>query len=291
VDQQQFADILNKPAMDSNGDPTDMTLRDLLSTHSKELEINDQIVAQAEADAAKCGYETRQFYTLAVDERGKPVLNTAADEDILASQNTIHPEQNRVFSIRELMRFLSIPEDFKWDSRELTDLNSLSAPEKVEFLKQHELNIRKCLGEAVPTEVFRSIAKSIFELDQRVVLKEKSVKDIIRNFNLTDKGNLVNFIDKNINDFPAASKIAELANSERNEDAAYYTSQDVAFTLLSDLPEFKSKKALSILEPAVGVGNFLPILFHKYKHIDKVKLDLIDINSQNIDILKHFLKK
>ena len=63
VDQQQFADILNKPAMDSNGDPTDMTLRDLLSTHSKELEINDQIVAQAEADAPKSGYETRQFYT------------------------------------------------------------------------------------------------------------------------------------------------------------------------------------------------------------------------------------
>lgn len=89
VDQQQFADILNKPAMDSNGDPTDMTLRDLLSTHSKELEINDQIVAQAEADAAKSGYETRQFYTLAVDERGKPVLNTAADEDILASQNVL----------------------------------------------------------------------------------------------------------------------------------------------------------------------------------------------------------
>jgi len=224
-------------------------------------------------------------------EWGKNAPCVHTRNDILASQNTIHPEQNRVFSIRELMRFLSIPEDFKWDSRELTDLNSLSAPEKVEFLKQHELNIRKCLGEAVPTEVFRSIAKSIFELDQRVVLKEKSVKDIIRNFNLTDKGNLVNFIDKNINDFPAASKIAELANSERNEDAAYYTSQDVAFTLLSDLPEFKSKKVLSILEPAVGVGNFLPILFHKYKHIDKVKLDLIDINSQNIDILKHFLKK
>jgi hypothetical protein len=89
VDQQQFADILNKPAMDSNGDPTDMTLRDLLSTHSKELEINDQIVAQAEADAAKSGYETRQFYTLAVDEQGKPVLNTASDEDILASENVL----------------------------------------------------------------------------------------------------------------------------------------------------------------------------------------------------------
>lgn len=89
VDNQQFADILNKPATDSNGDTTDTTLRDLLSTASKELEINDQIIAQAESDAPKSGYETRQFYTLAVDEQGKPILNTADEEDILASQNIL----------------------------------------------------------------------------------------------------------------------------------------------------------------------------------------------------------
>jgi len=89
VDQQQFADILNKPATDANGDPSNMTLRELLSTHNKELEINDQIVAQAEADAPKSGYETRQFYTLAVDEQGKPVLNTADENTILASENML----------------------------------------------------------------------------------------------------------------------------------------------------------------------------------------------------------
>lgn len=89
IDNQQFADILNKPATDSNGDPTDTTLRDLLSTASKELEINDQIIAQAEADAPKSGYETRQFYTLAVDDKGKPILKTADAEDILASENTL----------------------------------------------------------------------------------------------------------------------------------------------------------------------------------------------------------
>jgi hypothetical protein len=89
TDNQQFADILNKPATDANGDPSDITLRELLSTHNKELEINDQIVAQAEADAPKSGYETRQFYTLAVDEKGKPVLNTADEVDILASENIL----------------------------------------------------------------------------------------------------------------------------------------------------------------------------------------------------------
>jgi len=80
TDSQQFADIFNKPALDANGDPSDITLRELLSTNMKELEINDNIINQAEADAPMSGYETRQFYTLAVDpESGKPVLETSGN--------------------------------------------------------------------------------------------------------------------------------------------------------------------------------------------------------------------
>lgn len=87
TDSQQFADIFNKQAVDSNGDPTNNTLRDLLSLHNKELEINDRVVQQAEADAPKSGYETRQFYTLAVDQdTGKPLLETA-DETVLLASN------------------------------------------------------------------------------------------------------------------------------------------------------------------------------------------------------------
>jgi hypothetical protein len=87
ADNQQFAEIFNQPARDANGDPMadGTTLRDLLSTHSKELQINDQVVAQAEADAPKSGYETRQFYTLAVDTQGKAVLNSADQVDLDAS--------------------------------------------------------------------------------------------------------------------------------------------------------------------------------------------------------------
>jgi hypothetical protein len=91
-DMQQFADILNQPAVDANGDPAadGTTLRDLLSTHNKELEINDQVVQQAEADAPKSGYETRQFYTLAVDPAsGKAVLNSADETDLDASNMSI----------------------------------------------------------------------------------------------------------------------------------------------------------------------------------------------------------
>ena len=90
TDSQQFADILDKPAKDANGDASNQTLRELLSTHNKELEINDAILQQAEADAGQSGYETRQFYTLAVDPiTGKPVLNTSDTSALDASITSI----------------------------------------------------------------------------------------------------------------------------------------------------------------------------------------------------------
>jgi len=73
TDNQQFSDILDKPAAEGS----DLTLRDILSTRAKELEINDRVLQQAESDAPMSGYETRQFYTLAVDAQGTPVLETA----------------------------------------------------------------------------------------------------------------------------------------------------------------------------------------------------------------------
>ncbi len=86
VDNQQFADILNQPMLDANGDPTGQTVAEVLSTKGRELEVNDSILAQAEADAPKSGYETQQFYTLSVDPNtGKPLLRTADETDIDAS--------------------------------------------------------------------------------------------------------------------------------------------------------------------------------------------------------------
>ena len=55
------------------------SLQDVLSTNAKNLQINDAILAQAEADAPLSGYETQQFYTLALDENGNPALMTVDD--------------------------------------------------------------------------------------------------------------------------------------------------------------------------------------------------------------------
>jgi hypothetical protein len=85
IDGQQFADILDQKATNADGTESDTTLRDLLSTKGKEYEINDAMLAQAEADAPLSGYETRQFYTLAVDVQGNPILRTTDEDDIDAS--------------------------------------------------------------------------------------------------------------------------------------------------------------------------------------------------------------
>jgi hypothetical protein len=95
TDSQQFSQLFSQPVLDSNGDATNTTLKELLSTYNNELAINDQLIAQAEDDAPKSGYETRQFYTLSVDSKGVPVLNTADEDDIDASSmgSSIHASQ------------------------------------------------------------------------------------------------------------------------------------------------------------------------------------------------------
>ena len=83
ADSQQYKDIFDKPVSDDS----DLTLREILSTQNKALEINDSLIAQAEADAAKSGYETQHLYTLAVDLNGNASLETAAAIDVDASND------------------------------------------------------------------------------------------------------------------------------------------------------------------------------------------------------------
>ncbi len=64
------------------------------------------------------------------DKEG-PCVHTR--NDILSSQNTVHPAENRVFSIRELMLMMSIPENFQWTNTSIEKLNKLSFLEKKMF--------------------------------------------------------------------------------------------------------------------------------------------------------------
>ena len=76
VDSQEFKEILDLPAEDDAGN----TLRDLLSTYDKEMQINDAVVAQAEVDAAKSGYNTSHYFSLQLDANGNTeVVDTDSD--------------------------------------------------------------------------------------------------------------------------------------------------------------------------------------------------------------------
>lgn len=88
TDSQQFADILDQPATDANGNPSDQTLRELLSAQGVSLQINEAVLNQAEADAPQSGFETRHFYTLAIDpNNGYPIIETADQMELDASNN------------------------------------------------------------------------------------------------------------------------------------------------------------------------------------------------------------
>ena len=117
--------------------------------------------------------------------------------DILASQNTVHPNDNRVFSIRELMLMMTIPNDFKWSNKEFETLNNLSNVQKKEFLKQEELNIRHCIGEAVPTKIFEQIAQNIKKVLNQKILSINEINKIVDEYNLQDSSNLKIFIKMN----------------------------------------------------------------------------------------------
>lgn len=60
VDTQEFKEILDKDSGADDGS----TLRDVLSTYQRNIEINDQIIRQAEEDAEQSGYKTQHFFVV-----------------------------------------------------------------------------------------------------------------------------------------------------------------------------------------------------------------------------------
>lgn len=113
--------------------------------------VNGKIVLNKKKSANK--------YTRTYFDRVAPCVLTR--NDILSSQSTIHPVEDRVFSIRELMRMMTIPDSFKWTKYTLDELNDMTLDEKQKVLKKEERNIRQSIGESVPTNIFYQIAKNI----------------------------------------------------------------------------------------------------------------------------------
>jgi hypothetical protein len=108
VDSQEYNDILNKIELDADGESTGSTLRDLLSTYQKELEVTNKVVEQAEAEVPESGYDTSKYYVVPTDSAGKPLepkghnadsTLVTADSDVQdASSTRISPDNTRAYS-------------------------------------------------------------------------------------------------------------------------------------------------------------------------------------------------
>ena len=83
VDSQEFKDIIGDSA-------TTGTVANYMSTYNREKTINDQIVAQAEQDAPKSGFNYKQYYVAPIDERGNIRTDNVNDTDRVSSDKTVN---------------------------------------------------------------------------------------------------------------------------------------------------------------------------------------------------------
>jgi hypothetical protein len=89
VDSQEFKQILDAVQTDSEGNDTNTTLRDIMSTYEKEMQITQAVLDQADSDAPKSGYDTTQFYTMQKNSvTGQPDIITVDGTGLFASLET-----------------------------------------------------------------------------------------------------------------------------------------------------------------------------------------------------------
>lgn len=204
----------------------------------------------------------------------KPGACIATRNDQLASQDTIHPSDNRVLSIRELMRLMTIPPSFRWTTTDST----VTAEKSDAYLKANELNIRRCIGEAVPTYIIAQISDKIRQLldfeDFVSSFDEESVPEYLADPNLSSNFYIHTFLK-------------EQQIEDAKDSGAFYTPQCVVFDAIKDINI--DRNTVRILEPAVGLGAFIPQICSLFSDCERVIIDAVEINEQTIEDLRHAL--
>ena len=83
VDSQEFKDIIGDAT-------TEGSVASYMSTYNREKTINDQILAQAEQDAPKSGFNYKQYYVAPIDERGNIRTENVNDTDRVSTDKTVN---------------------------------------------------------------------------------------------------------------------------------------------------------------------------------------------------------
>jgi hypothetical protein len=85
VDSQEFKEILDADAGDGSS-----SLRDVLSTYNKSIQINQAIIAQAEADSPTSGFDTKNFFVLPLREDGNvDIVDTTSLDADASTENQV----------------------------------------------------------------------------------------------------------------------------------------------------------------------------------------------------------
>lgn len=186
----------------------------------------------------------------------RPGACIATRSDIMSSQDTIHPCDNRVLSIRELMTLMTIPDSFQWTDHdaELTVANS------DDYLKENEGNIRRCIGEAVPTHIGYTIANKIKRmLDYEDFLNGLDVEDANTNF------------------YIASHSIKGFA-----------TEPQIVFNdLMRKTTDFEEIKIE--VESLSSFVVYMPMFTSYYSHVNKIRVDVVTHSPEDEHIFYQIL--
>jgi len=217
-------------------------------------------IVDGKRQVLKSGFMGNKFCRMYWDKPA-PCITTRNDQ--LASQSTIHPRDDRVLSIRELMRVMSIPEDFKWVQKESR-----------ESVDSAETLIRQSIGEAVPTGVILQVAKNINE----VLDYDDFIKSYDSRLKYSNTGNF--YID---------SFLFEKKLADANETGSFYTPQLVVYNTIKDF--VPREPNIKVLEPSVGMGSFIPQFLRIVDDCNQVDFDLVDVSQNCLDNLKSALRR
>lgn len=187
----------------------------------------------------------------------RPGACIATRSDVMSSQDTIHPCDNRVLSIRELMTLMTIPNCFRWTDHD----DRLTVENSDEYLKENEGNIRRCIGEAVPTHIGYDIANKIEKmLDYEDFANKKEEKEAdVNNFYVQ-----------------ASKSFCPIHPLD-------------AFVEISKLPS-ELDIVLIKVERIEDFLKFVPQLCSYYSHTESIVVDVVGLNDNDENKLLNLLK-
>lgn len=116
---------------------------------------------------------------------------------------------------------------------------------------------------------------------------DKKMTLLIDKYKLKNRNEVIEFVKVNPEGLGVEmlSRISELVNNFRIDTAAYYTDDIIAENLVKSLPKIH-KDEIHILEPSVGVGNFLQPIINKFSYCKKLHIHVNDVDKVSLELLK-----